>query len=116
MVQALLVGVGVGILSSLLGIGGGPILIPILLSVFHLDMPKAAGTSLAVVIPTGLAALAGHLLKKQVDLSLAGLIAIGGFCGAVAGTILSEYLPAALLKRLFALLLIYLGGRMLTYH
>ena len=49
-------------ICSLLGIGGGPIRSRFLICIC-LDMPKAAGTSLAVVIPAGLAALAGYLLK-----------------------------------------------------
>ncbi len=112
-VNAVFVGIGIGILSSLMGIGGGPVLIPILLYLFHLTMPQAAGTSLAVIIPTAVVGLIGHYQKGNVNLNLAVLIALGGMVGAYVGTYVSGYIPAELLKKGFAILLIYIAIRML---
>ncbi len=111
--NALVVGLGIGILSSLMGIGGGPVLIPILLYLFHLSMPQAAGTSLAIIIPTALIGVIGHWQKGNVNLNLAVFIAVGGMVGAYVGTYVSPHIPSELLKKGFAILLIYIAIRML---
>lgn len=113
MLDAILVGVGIGILSGMLGIGGGPVLIPLLVYLFHLNMQQAAGTSLAIIIPTALVGVLNHYGKGNVDLSLAALVAIGGMLGAYIGSGASEYIPSDSLRKVFALVLIYIAIRML---
>ena len=113
MLNAIVIGVSIGIISGMIGIGGGPILIPLLLYVFHLDMKSAAGTSLAIIIPTALVGVISHSFKGNVDIRLALIIAAGGMVGAFLGSFMSPYVPEDVLKKMFALLLIYIALRIL---
>lgn len=99
-------GIATGIISGLVGIGGGVLLVPILLYVFRADMHTAAGTSLAIIIPTALAGAVSHFARGSVDLRLAALLTIGAIAGAFLGTWLGHALPAVTLKRIFSVILL----------
>ena len=106
------VGLGIGTLSGLLGVGGGIFLVPILTGYFLVDQHKAHGTSLAVVVPTGIMGAIVYGYNGSMDLSLAAKLAVGGVIGAALGARLMKKLPAAQLKRLFGVMLILVGIRM----
>lgn len=102
-------GVSVGLLSGLLGIGGGIILLPVMASIWKVQRHIATATSLAVVLPT---ALVGSFLYQQqgnMDLMLALKITVGSIIGAWIGSNLACRLPAARLKRIFGVLLLLAG-------
>jgi len=105
-------GLGIGLLSGLLGIGGGVFLVPILTGWFALDQHKAHGTSLAVVVPTGIAGALIYGYHGTLDVTLSIQLAIGGVIGAAIGARLMRKIPAARLKRLFGIMLIIVGIRM----
>ena len=65
-IVAALVGVGVGLLSGLLGIGGGTIMVPLYRLAFGLSPVAAAATSLFTIIPTSLAGLGKHVRNKTI--------------------------------------------------
>lgn len=106
------VGFGIGLLSGLLGVGGGIFLVPILSGWFAIAQHKAHGTSLAVVVPTGIAGAIIYGYHGTLDVSLAVQLAIGGVIGAAVGARVMKKIPAAQLKRLFGILLILVGIRM----
>lgn len=99
-------GLATGIISGLVGIGGGVLLVPILLYVFRADMHTAAGTSLAIIIPTALSGAISHFSRGSVDLRLALLLTVGAIAGALVGTWLGHALPAVTLKRIFSVILL----------
>ncbi|MGE3314772.1 MAG: TSUP family transporter [Planctomycetaceae bacterium] len=106
----LLFGVAVGILSGLLGIGGGIALVPGLMLLFGFSQPEAQGTSLAVLIPPiGLFAALVYYEHGYVRLPVVGWIALGIMLGALIGAKLVPHIPPAALRILFGLLLLYLG-------
>ncbi len=109
-----LVGVGfaVGILSGLLGIGGGVFLVPIMVTYFAVTQHIAQATSLAVVIPTGAVGAFIYGLHGNVDLSVTLNLVVGSMLGAGIGARLAKKLPAAQLKKLFGIMLILVGIRM----
>jgi uncharacterized membrane protein YfcA len=111
--KCLLTGFGIGILSGLLGVGGGIFLVPVLVSYFNLEQHKAQAVSLAVVLPTAIISSIIYGYRGQVNIQLAVLLAIGGTVGAAAGARVMPKIPAATLKRLFGLLLCVVGVRML---
>jgi uncharacterized membrane protein YfcA len=106
------IGAVVGIGSALSGTGGPLVLVPILL---WLEMPAivAIGLSQTVMVPIALFATAGNLVHGRVDFVLGGALAAIMMIGAFAGADISHRLPAGLLKRVVAFLLIGVGALML---
>jgi uncharacterized membrane protein YfcA len=108
-ITAVLSGLLVGSLSGLVGIGGGVLLVPLLLYVFRLDMNLAAGTSLAIVIPTAIVGSLVHFGKGNVDWRLTVVIALGSILGAVIGAWGGSHLPGETLKKIFAVILVLIS-------
>lgn len=108
------VGVGflVGVLSGLLGVGGGVFLVPIMVAWFGYTQHLAQGTSLAVVIPTGLVSGIVYSCHGQADLTITVQMLIGSMVGASVGARIMQRMPAEQLKRLFGVLLVLVGIRM----
>lgn len=101
-----LVGLVGGIGSGLFGVGGGAIFVPLLILLCRLDAHVAIGTSLAVIVPTAIVALVTHHGGGMVNWRFAACLAVLAVIGAWLGARLSLQTDAALLRRLFALLLI----------
>ncbi len=111
----LLVGVAVGILSGLIGLGGGIFLIPALTYGFGMSQHKAQGTSLgALLLPIGLLAFIEYYKAGNVDVKAAALIAIGFLVGGYFGGRWAQLISDSMLRKGFAVLLIALGIRMLV--
>lgn len=106
----LLLGVVVGVLSAMMGIGGGIILVPALIILFGLSQTEAQGTSLAT-IPFG-AIIAAMIYNQSVSLRahVIVVIAIGFVAGAFLGAKLVPEIPVASLRLAFGGLLLYLGA------
>ena len=108
--KILLVACGVGVLSGLLGVGGGIVLIPMLVLVFHFEQHKAQGTSLvALVPPTGLLAFIGYAQAHYVDWKVGLLLIPGVFIGGILGGRLAQKLSPRRMRRVFAAFLFALG-------
>lgn len=109
-----LIGTGLvaGILSGLLGIGGGIILVPIMVAYFAMTQHKAQGTSLAVIIPAGIVGSIMYGFHGNVDLFLAANLIIGGIIGATLSARIVNKIPAHRLKQLFGIMLLLVGVRM----
>ena len=112
--QLLLFGACVGIVSGMLGIGGGIILVPGLILLFDFSQREAQGTSLAALsIPIFIFAAAVYYKYGHVRLPATGAVAAGIMVGAFAGAILVSKLPPfsiVWLRLAFGGLLLYIGG------
>jgi len=109
----LLVGVGVGVVSGIVGIGGGILFVPALIWLMGMDQHKAQGTSLgALLAPVGLFAFFEYYRKGNADLRVALLLAAGFLVGGYFGAVGAQYIPEVWLRRIFALTLVAVGGRM----
>ena len=116
MIQIILllcIGLIAGIVSSMLGVGGGIILVPILIFVMKLDPHQAIGTSLAIIIPTVLVGALTHYKFGNVNVQLAIIIAIGAVIGAVLGAHVTEALPSIYLKKIFGVVLLIIAIKMI---
>jgi hypothetical protein len=116
MVQILyiILGVVAGLLSGILGIGGGVVLIPALIFIFGLTQLQAQGTTLALMVPPiGLLAAIRYYQSGNVKLGMAGFICLGFFVGGLLGANLVQNLPEPLIRKVFALFLLFLSLRML---
>ena len=110
---ALLVGVIVGAISGIVGIGGGVLFIPALIWLFGMDQHKAQGTSLgALLAPVGIFAFLEYYRHGNADLRIALLLAAGFLAGGYFGAIGAQHIPELWLRRIFAIMLVVIGGRM----
>ncbi len=104
----LLTGLFTGLLSGLLGVGGGLIMVPVLSVIFaRLGFPityimqMALGTSLAVIIITSIASGRAHHQHNNVDWDVVKKVAVGIMLGAFMGSLVAAKFDANLLKALF---------------
>ena len=110
---ALLVGVVVGMVSGVVGIGGGVLFIPALVWLFGMDQYRAQGTSLgALLAPVGIFAFLEYYRKGNADLRIALLLAAGFLLGGYFGAVGAQHLPELWLRRIFACMLVIVGARM----
>ena len=110
-VAALLFGLGIGLVSSLLGVAGGELIIPTLLFAFGADVKMAGTASLLISFPTVAVGVVRHARLKAFDerLDLSQTVVpmgVGSVFGAVAGGLLVGLVPAAALKLLLGVVLI----------
>src|SRR5207248_9697163 len=110
--MALVVGAIAGVLSGLLGIGGGAIMVPAMTVLMGMSQHLAQGTSLLVIIPTAISGSITHFRMGNIRLQTAAWLSGGGVVGAVAGAVLALASPDALLRLLFASYLALTGARM----
>jgi uncharacterized membrane protein YfcA len=110
----LVVGLTAGILSGLLGIGGGILIVPCLVFIFGLTQHTAQGTTLALMVPPiGLLAAWTYYKQGNVDIRIAALICLGFFFGGLVGAKGAAMIDATLLKRLFGVLMLIVALRMI---
>jgi uncharacterized membrane protein YfcA len=111
--MVLLIGLVVGMVSGVVGIGGGVLFIPALIWLLGMDQHKAQGTSLAALLaPVGLFAFWQYYRNGNADLRVGLLLAAGFLVGGYFGGIGAQYIPEVWLRRIFAVMLIAIGGRM----
>ncbi len=90
---ALLVGVGIGVLSGLLGIGGGTVMVPVFKLGFGMSAIGATATSLLAIIPTAISGGITHVRQKTCIPLLGVLAGIGGACLSPIGVRLAALSP-----------------------
>lgn len=112
---ALVVAVGAvaGVMSGLLGVGGGVVMVPLLVTIVHLSQHEAHATSLAAIVPIAAVGAVAFALEDNVDLGLAGLLALGSLAGAQLGAGIMARTPEATLKVMFGVLMIAVGVQMM---
>jgi uncharacterized membrane protein YfcA len=100
-------GLCAGVLSGLLGIGGGILVVPLLVISFGFTNVEAKGTSLVMMIPAGLSGTFVNYKNKLVDVRAGVAIGIAAALVSYAGVALSVVLPTLLGNLLFAALMLY---------
>lgn len=100
------IGLGLGYLSGLLGVGGGIALMPILLYGFGFPMRQAAGTGIIVLLATAIVGTVAHAASGNVHLGLSMVILVGASISAQVGALATNKLPAGLLRRGLALMIV----------
>jgi len=106
-------GLVVGMLSGVLGLGGGIFLVPALIFLFGFSPHQAQGTSLGVLIPPiGIFAALEYYRRGYIDFSVVGLICLGFIFGAYAGAFFVERIPVALMRRIFGFFMFFIAVQM----
>ena len=112
--EILLLGFAAGVVSGIVGIGGGILLIPGLIWLLGMSQRKAQGTSLAaLLLPVGIFAFWTYYREGNADLRVGLLIAAGFAVGGLFGGFGAQYVPDLWLRRIFAVVLIGIGAKML---
>ena len=101
-----------GVLGSLLGLGGGFVVVPVLTLVFHLDIRLAIGTSIVAVAATSSAGAARNVTESITNLRVATFLALATTLGAVTGALLAGVFDARFLFALFGIVLAVSGVQM----
>ncbi len=101
-------GAGVGLLTGILGVGGGFLIVPALVMLVGLPMYQAVGTSLAIIAANSFAGLMGHL-GGQFDLWATIFFVAADVVGTFAGSKLAHRMPAQRLRQLFSVFVIVLA-------
>jgi len=97
----------------MLGVGGGVLLVPVLVFISACSMHVAVGTSLAVIAVGSFAAATRHYMLGNVNLALAGALAVGTVVGSFfIGAPVAEMLPGDILKKIFGIVLAVTGLHM----
>jgi uncharacterized membrane protein YfcA len=109
---AVLAGLLVGVVSGLIGIGGGTLLVPIMVIGFGFGQQLAQGTSLAAILPTSIVGAATHYRSGNLDLRPALLMGGVGAVTAVAFGLLAQYIHPQILARLFGAFLLFSAYRL----
>ncbi|MCL4369781.1 MAG: sulfite exporter TauE/SafE family protein [Chloroflexi bacterium] len=99
-------GLGVGILAGMLGVGGGFIMTPLMISVLRIPTKVAVGTSLLMILPTTFAGATGKIATGQFDLAIAAAVIVGSVIGAQFGGRVNSRVSPRAIRASLALLLV----------
>lgn len=107
------IGLAAGCFGGLIGLGGGIIMVPLLVGLLKLDQCRAHGTSLVVLIFTGISGAVTYGYHGQVDWKFAAVLAVPAMLLATAGAHLADRLPDWKLKKTFGVFLIFCSALLL---
>lgn len=109
-----LIGVIAGMLSGLVGVGGGIVMVPLLIYFLGFNQHQAQGTSLTVlVVPVTAAAVYNYYKEGYIDWRYAGIIALFFVIGGYFGSKMAISIDQKMLKKIFAIVLLFVAGKML---
>ena len=115
-----LTALGVGVITGLVGVGGGFLVVPALVLLAGVPMETAVGTSLVVIAMNAGAALIGYVGRVDPPWVTLGWVTASAVIGLVVGNRLGHAIPQAAMRRAFALFLLLMGGLVLyesrTHH
>ncbi|SRR5260370_19626621 len=115
-VLLVLVGLLAGMLSGLVGLGGGVIIVPALVFLLGFSQHQAQGTSLGILLlPAGIFAVLNYYKKGYIDVKVVLLLFVGFLVGGFLGSKLSLSLSETVLKKVFALALVLIAAKVLFF-
>ncbi len=110
----IIIGVAAGILSGLVGVGGGLIIVPALVYFVAFSQKAAQGTSLGILLlPVGILAVLQYYQKGYVDIKVVLIVSAGFLIGGWLGSKLAVSLPVATIKKIFAIFMLLTALKML---
>lgn len=111
-----LVGLAAGVLSGLVGVGGGIIIVPALVFFLGFNQQQAQGTSLGLLLlPVGILAVINYYDKGHIDIRVVAIMSLAFILGGWLGSKLALSLPEITVKRIFAVVLFYSAVKMMGW-
>ena len=115
-VLLVIVGLLAGMLSGLVGLGGGVIIVPALVYLLGFSQHQAQGTSLGILLlPAGIFAVMNYYKRGYIDVKVVLLLFVGFLVGGYLGSRISLSLPEVVLKKVFAVALILIAAKVLFF-
>jgi len=112
----LAIGIAAGILSGMVGVGGGLIIVPALVFFLGFTQHQAQGTSLGLLLlPVGILAVINYYNKGNIDIKVVLVMSIAFVLGGWIGSKIALSLPQETLKKIFAIFLFYVAFRFLHW-
>jgi uncharacterized protein len=112
----IIVGLGAGILSGLIGVGGGIIIVPGLIYVLGFTQQQAQGTSLGLLLlPVGIFAVINYYNKGNIDLKVVLIMSVAFALGGYIGSKWALAISQQTLRKIFGIILFYVGFSMLGW-
>ncbi|HTL09912.1 MAG TPA: sulfite exporter TauE/SafE family protein [Chitinophagaceae bacterium] len=109
-----LIGLAAGVLSGMIGIGGGIIIVPALVYVLGFSQQQAQGTSLGLLLlPVGILAVLNYYKQGFIDVKVVGIMCATFIVGGWLGSKMAVSLPQDTLKKIFAVVLLIIAVKML---
>jgi len=104
-------GIGAGLMGGALGLGGGTLIVPTLVLVCSYGQKSAQGTALAVMVPMALVGALRYWRNPAIEIHALPIVLIicGALVGVLLGTELASRLPAHILKKIFAAVLVIIA-------
>jgi uncharacterized membrane protein YfcA len=110
------VGLTAGVLSGLVGVGGGIIIVPALIFFLGFTQLQAQGTSLGLLLlPVGIFAVINYYKAGHIDLKVVGVMCLAFVAGGWLGSKLALRLDQEIVKKIFAIVLFYTAFRLLHW-
>lgn len=103
-------GLAVGILTGLVGVGGGFLVVPALVVLGGVAMKEAVGTSLVVIALKSAAGLLGYLGQVEVSWGFVAIFTAAAIAGSVGGSYLVRFVPGGALRKGFAVFLVLMSA------
>lgn len=98
----LIIGLVAGLMSSMVGIGGGIVIVPSLVFILAMSQKTAQGTSLAMLLPPiGIMGVVQYYKSGYVDFKVAGILCLAFLGGSYLGGLLAVKMPDVILKKVF---------------
>lgn len=117
LIGILAIGLLAGVLSSLVGIGGGTVIVPGLVFLLAMSQKMAQGTSLAIMLPPiGVLAVINYYKAGYVDFKIAAVLCVSFIIGSYFGSKLALNLPESMLKKIFGGFLLLLAMKYLFFE
>lgn len=110
------IGLAAGMLSGLVGVGGGIIVVPALVFFLGFSQHQAQGTSLGLLLlPVGILAVLNYYNRGYIDIRVVGIMAIAFVFGGWLGSRMALVISETAVKRVFAIILFYTAFKMLGW-
>lgn len=110
---SLALGLIVGMLSGLLGIGGGTVMVPAFRLIYDMSAIAATATSMLTIVPTSVSGMIAHVRNKTCVLKVGLAAGLGGACSSWIGVILAEWSPGWCVMAAAAAVIVYSATTML---
>jgi len=115
-VLLLLIGLAAGMLSGLVGVGGGIIVVPALVFALGFTQQQAQGTSLGLLLlPIGIFAVINYYKQGYIDIRVVLIMSVAFILGAYLGSKFALSLPEEIVRKIFAIILFWEGIKMMGW-
>ncbi len=111
----IIIGLAAGMLSGLVGVGGGLIIVPSLIYFLAFSQKEAQGTSLGILLlPVGILAVMQYYQKGYIDIKVVLIVSAGFLIGGWFGSKMAVSLPVTTIKKIFAVFMLITAFKMLV--